>query len=161
MKKALPIIAAIIVVGALAFYGGIKFGSSQNLQANSFQGGNFQGQRQMGQGGNFTGRRNGGQGGNIAGGQILSADDKSITVSIPGGGSKIIFFSASTKIMKSVDAASADLSAGVNVTASGTANPDGSITATTIQIRPELQKNPAGTQQNQGTQQPQTVPQNQ
>jgi hypothetical protein len=171
MKKTLPIIAAIIVVGVLAFYGGMKFGGVQNLQGNSLQGNqrnfagmNFQGQAGAagtGAGANANFARRGGQGGNAASGQILSVDDKSITVSIPTGGSKIIFFSASTKISKSVDAAVSDLTAGVNVMANGTTNPDGSVTATTIQIRPEPPRNPAGTQQTQAAPQTQTVPQNQ
>ncbi len=146
-------IAAIIVVAALAFYGGMKLGASRNLQANSFQGGlqNFrnlspdQRQQMQQQFGNGTDRR-GGLSGGSASGEIISVDEKSITVKLPSGGSRIIFFSSLTKISKSVDAPVSDLIAGANVMANGTANPDGSITAGNIQIRP-LSSAPQQTQQ--------------
>lgn len=156
MKKTIPIIAAIIVVGVLAFYGGMKFSDSKSLQTNSFR--NFQGQAGQGAGGNLSGRRGGAQGGNgnIASGQIMSGDDKSITVSLPGGGSKIIFFSATTKISKFVDAAVTDLTTGINIMATGTTNSDGSITATSIQIRPAMPQNQQPPQQ--PNQQPQQQP---
>jgi hypothetical protein len=155
MKKTLPVIAAIIIVGALSFYGGFSIGNSKNVQANSLQSGqrNFggvNGQGMNGQGGPGINGNTSGRNmlpGNLISGQIISADDKSITVKLLNGGSKIVFFSGSTKITKSVEAAISDLISGISVTANGTANSDGSITAKTIQIRPELPQNPAGTQQ--------------
>lgn len=142
MKKMLPIfIAIVIIVGGGAFYGGMRYGESQKSSAarNGFQTftGNFpqgSGQRQGGQGRAFGGA-------NATSGEIISADDKSVTVKLPNGGSKIIFFSGSTKVTKSVDGSAADLTVGQTIMANGTANSDGSITADTIQLRPAL---PAG-----------------
>jgi hypothetical protein len=139
MKKMLPIfIAIVIIVGAGAFYGGMKYGESRKVTIgrNGFQtfAGNFpQGAGQRPAGANGQGRAF--DGANATSGEIISADDKSVTVKLPDGGSKIIFFSDSTKITKSADGSTADLTVGQTIMANGTANQDGSITAQTIQLR--------------------------
>jgi hypothetical protein len=69
-------------------------------------------------------------------GDIISGDDKSATLKLRDGGSKIVFFSDNTAITKFTQGAKSDLVVGESVMVEGTNNPDGSITATTIQIRP-------------------------
>ncbi|OIO07392.1 hypothetical protein CO115_00755 [Candidatus Falkowbacteria bacterium CG_4_9_14_3_um_filter_36_9] len=54
------------------------------------------------------------------------------------GGSKIVFLSDSTSIGKTTDGTVADLEAGKQVTINGKDNSDGSVTAQSIQIRPNL-----------------------
>jgi hypothetical protein len=139
MKKNAKIaygIIAVIIIGA-SFYGGTLYGKSQAAPA--FQGGNG---NFSGRGFNRTGMPNASSGarsgsaGFIAG-QIVSKDDKSISVELRDGGSKIVFFSPSTEIQKMASASSSDLAGGANVVVNGSANPDGSITAQSIQIRPE------------------------
>ncbi len=137
-------IAVAIVVGAASFFGGTVYEkgklSSQGLLRNA-NGQNANGQRRgPGQGGQGMafGRGGGpnGQNGDFVAGQVTAKDDKSITVKTPDGGSKIIYFSDSTTVGKSVQGNSSDLNNGEQVMAVGKISPDGSLAAENIQIRP-------------------------
>ena len=89
-------------------------------------------------------------GGGFVTGQIVAMDANSITVELKamGGqngapttgattqGSKIVFYTGTTSIMKTTDGTANDLSIGKQVSITGTANPDGSVNAQSIQIRP-------------------------
>lgn len=74
--------------------------------------------------------------GNSAVGTILSTDATSITLKNRDGGSKIILMSPSTSILKTAPGTLSDLSPETTIMVNGTANADGSISATTISIRP-------------------------
>lgn len=131
------IVAAIVIAGA-SFYGGMMYGKSSARPAN---GGNFQRNGQFAANGNGQGgfRRGAGGPGGMGGftaGEILSKDDKSITVKLRDGGSKIVFYSDSTMVGKMVDGTAADLEVGKEVMIAGSANSDGSINAQSIQLRP-------------------------
>lgn len=82
-----------------------------------------------------TGNSRGASGG-MATGEIIAKDEKSITIKLGDGGSKIVFYSTSTRVKKTIDGAATDLEIGKQVVISGSANQDGSITAQTIQMRP-------------------------
>ena len=127
-------IAGIIIVGGGSFYAGISYAKSSTPSRGNFSG-------QFG-GGNrtFTAGTRGGNGGFTAG-QLLNKDDKSITISVQGGGSKIVLLSQSTQIMKSTSGSESDLSNGEQVVVTGSPNSDGSVTAQTIQIRPSMAGN--------------------
>lgn len=146
------IITTAVVVGVGAFFGGMKYAenkSPRRLLQTDFQ--NLQNlspeerqQRLQQLGANAVGFR-GGPGGGIRGGrftagEIISKDDKSITIKLRDGGSRIIFLSDSTEITKSVVGTISDLEVEKSVTVNGIANPDGSITAQSIQLRPNLQQ---------------------
>jgi hypothetical protein len=136
MKKNQTIIVFIIIaiiIGIGAFYGGMQFGKSQINSAQQQRRQAFNGQAI-----NQNGRP--GNGNNFVNGEILAKDDKSVTLKLLDGGSKIIFFSDSTQITKSATGAVADLTTGENLMVNGTTNTDGSITAQTIQIRPKIQQ---------------------
>jgi len=101
---------------------------------------------QAGQGGaaGFAGRTSGGQAGRagapgagaLISGSIVSTDADSVTVALAGGGSEVVYLSASTTVMKSDAGTASDLAAGQNVAITGAKNSDGSVSASSIQIRP-------------------------
>ena len=146
MKKILPIVIIVIVVAAGAFFAGMKYGQSKNsgnLSRGGFQ--NFANmtpeerqQRMQEMGANVGGMRAGNRGEAFNGGEIISKDDKSITVKLLDGGSKIVFYSETTQVGKFVDGTASDLEVGKTVMVTGTTNSDGSITATSIQLRPQI-----------------------
>ena len=118
------VVAIILMAGA--FYGGMTFGQGKRGSSN-FPGGQNQGV-------SIRGNKQGGAGFNS--GEIISKDDKSVTIKLPSGGSKIILFSPSTEVGKFVTGTSADLEIGKTIMVQGSANQDGSVTAQSIQIRP-------------------------
>jgi hypothetical protein len=83
--------------------------------------------------GSFAGRA--GAGGGFVAGQIVSADAQSVTVQLANGNSEVVFYSSSTQIIKPQPATVAALTSGTRVLVGGTANSDGSVTASTIQIQ--------------------------
>lgn len=130
----IAIVATLVIAGGGGFFGGMKYG--QSLTPFGGAKGQFAGMRGATNtpGGAASARLRGGAG--FVNGDILSKDDKSITVKNRDGGSKIIFFAPSTTIGKTTDGTAADLTVGENVMVNGTANADGTVTATNIQIRP-------------------------
>lgn len=137
MKKILLItIIGIVFVGGISFYGGMQYGKSSTETPNI----NGQFSRTMGpQGGTRTGSRamSGSQirGGGMIAGEVLSKDSTSITIKLPDGGSKNIFLSSSTKVMRSTEGNISEIGVGTQIFGQGTTNPDGSISAQTIQLR--------------------------
>ena len=145
MQKTLPLfLLAFIAVGGGSFYGGMKYQENKspttrggrnaanlyNLSPEERQA--FQGMRGVGVRGGAPG------GGGAVAGDIITTDDKSITVKLRDGGSKIVFLSDATEISKFATGTKTDLTIGTTVTARGNANPDGSVTAQSVQIRPTL-----------------------
>lgn len=146
-KKIVPIIIAVIIMaGSGGFFAGLKYGQSKSPVAARGLAGFFassvegNGQQRMrvftgdGTGAGQALRANGG----FASGEVLSKDDKSLTIKLRDGGSKIVFYSNSTEVMKTATTTPAELKVGDTVMAVGSANPDGSITAESIQMRPEM-----------------------
>lgn len=133
-------IGVAVVFGGGGFYGGTvyqnkKIETQRSQRGNNIAngGGNFQ----KGQG-IQDGQRMGGQNqvGGFSDGEVISKDDKSITVKTRDGGSKIVYFSETTQIGKSVEGSVDDLSIGQQLMITGKTNSDGSLTANNIQIRP-------------------------
>lgn len=136
MKNNILIIIVVValVVGAGGFFAGMKYQQGQRGQAFTQQfgaGRNFGGNGITGQGQNRF--RNGG--GQVIG-EILNQDDKSITVKLPDGSSKIVILSDTTTYNKASVGSKSDLKAGERIAVFGTTNSDGSVTAQNIQLNP-------------------------
>jgi hypothetical protein len=136
-KIVLPFTLITIILCSLSFYAGMQYSVSKNTTQRVQFAGQFNRMGQTETNGQRTGMRGAGVG--MVSGEILSKDAKSITIKDRTGGSKIVFLGASTEVMKSAAGTIDDLAIGTNVITNGTANSDGSITATTVQIRPEGQ----------------------
>ena len=134
-KKISFIVLGIIVLGGV-FYGGMVYGKGQKSTGTTGTAA-------------FAGRgTRGGAGGLGAGGftsgQIIAKDATSITVQLMTGGpagtasgSKIVFVDSNTKVTKQASGTLSDLAVGTNISITGTANTDGSVSATAVQIRPK------------------------
>lgn len=145
MKSLLKNTTALIFIvaligGVLGFVGGMKYQESHALS--------FQGQGSTGQDVSFGGRngkgkvrfgKNGRQGGgNITAGEVLSVDADGFTIKLPDGSSKIVNLSTTTTYTKSGSGSKADLKVGETVAAFGSENSDGSISADSVQLNPQM-----------------------
>jgi hypothetical protein len=140
MKPVKPIytLIALVVIGAAAFFGGMQYQKSKTPQMMTFnRNGNGGTQFMQGgrtQGGNFI-RRNG-QGMQPVAGEIIAADDKSITVKMQDGSTKIVLIADTTAINKAEQGTKTDLKTGEKVLVFGSTNNDGSVTAQNVQLNP-------------------------
>ena len=134
MKKILPIvIITLIIAGVGGFYGGIKYNQSKSPSL-------FQKQREQFFQGNVGENFPDGLGNKKAGfsflnGEVIDKDEQSLTIKMPDGGSRIVFFSDFTEISKIANGLIDDIEIGKQVMVNGEENPDGSCTAETIQIK--------------------------
>lgn len=127
MNSKIMIVILLIIVGGGGFFAGLKYQTGKAITAN------FQ-QRQMGN----SFRQRLGQNFRPVRGDIIGRDDKSITVKLPDGSSKIILFSDKTVYLKSSTGSKDDLKTGDKVMVIGTENSDGSVTAQDVQINPPI-----------------------
>ena len=143
MKNKSLLMGAIVVLifGAAAFFGGMKYQESKRPQFGQL--GNGQGPRGQFQQG--AGARQG-QGFRPVSGEIISQDDTSITIKLQDGSSKIVLVGDNTAINKSAEGSKSDLTVGEKVAVFGTDNSDGSVTAQNIQLNPQLRGVPSGSQ---------------
>jgi hypothetical protein len=135
MKPIQPVQVGIIclVVAIAAFYGGVKYDQSKRPAGNFNRqfvtsGGNLQGQNRI--------RTN--TGFRPVVGEVISQDDKSITVKMTDGSSKIVILSDSTNYSKTDKTDKTSLKTGDQVGVFGSDNADGSVTAQTIQLNPQF-----------------------
>lgn len=126
--KPLYVIILLIVFAGAAFYGGMQYQKSQTRAGFV---------RFAGGGGRFGGGFGGGPGANgmmPVRGQVVSSSNNTVTVKLNDGSSKIVDLTSQTTINKTTTGSSSDLKSGETVTAIGTTNSDGSVTAQTVLI---------------------------
>lgn len=145
-KNVLVMVVLVIIVGAIAFFGGMKYQQSKQPQRGSF----MTGQGGQGAQGAANRQRAGAANQNFrpVSGEIISKDDKSITVKQTDGSNRIVIYSQSTEFLKSAAGTVEDLKTGDKVMVVGTSNTDGSVTAQNVQINPPVRNIPTepGTQ---------------
>ncbi|MCK9578070.1 DUF5666 domain-containing protein [bacterium] len=140
-KEYIVFLIILVIVTPCSFYGGMKYqevitnSKMSQMRGQIGQTQNWQKQGTQAQGNTDTNRRGGG----LIGGEVLSINDKNIVLKDRSGGSKIVFFSDSTQYLKSISGTLADISVGANITVTGSQNSDGSVTAKSIQIAPQIQ----------------------
>lgn len=123
------IVVVVLAIGAGAFFGGMKFQETKAASSNSADH-----SQQGGRGQNGQNRFSGGF--RPITGEILNMDDKSITVKLEDGSSKIVLLPDNITVSKTDIGSKADLKTGVKVGVFGTTNSDGSITAQNVQLNP-------------------------
>lgn len=137
LKPILPILLTLVGLG-VGFFGGIEYKNyQQKKMVRNFTTGT--GVQRFNRNGSVAGAETGGmmfRGGLL--GSILILDDSSMTVRLTDGSTKLVLFSDSTKYANNQTGVRGDLVQGLNVVVFGTPNSDGSVTATDIQLNPEL-----------------------
>jgi flagellar basal body-associated protein FliL len=125
------IVAVILVIVAAAggFFGGMMYQKSQVSALGAAGRGSYA--ARFGQAGQSAANR-------PVRGQVLSMSDTTLTVKMSDGSTKIVVLSSSTAFAQSAKAALTDVKTGDTVNVVGTANSDGSVTATDIQINPPM-----------------------
>jgi len=133
-NQIISIIVLLILVGIGAFFGGTKYQQKKTVSQFSQR----TGQNMMGRNtGNITGQAN--RGGAVFRqtiGEIINADDKSITVKLTDDSSKIVLLSDTISVSQFTQATKTDLKIGTKVAVMGDQNTDGSITGRNIEINP-------------------------
>jgi hypothetical protein len=137
-KETIIVILVALVAAAAGFFGGIQYQKQQKISFGFGQFGNGPGMMNSfnnGQNGS-RGNRNGMMSNRQTVGKIINTDDKSITVELNDGSSRIVILSDSTSYSKADPASKADLKTGERVAIFGTTNTDGSVTAQMVQLNP-------------------------
>lgn len=119
------LIAVALAAGGGGFFGGMQYQKGKQTATPAF-----------GNAVQFRNRLGAGASGGAVRGTIASIQGNTMTVKLRDGSSKIVLLAGSTTVDKTVTGSTGDLTAGAAITAIGTANSDGSVTATTVQLNP-------------------------
>lgn len=129
----LPVVGAVILA-AIAFAGGfaVANATAPKVVTSANGGGNFGNGQGFGPG--ASGRPRGGGFGGGASGTVGSVSADQMTITTAAGGQRIVLLTPTTTVTQVTSATKAvsDLKGGETVTVVGTANPDGSVTATSV-----------------------------
>lgn len=129
-KKNLIAGLAVLALVIAAFLGGRAYSAARRPS--------FSGARPGGMAGTMPGDRGGmrGPGGTgFVSGRVISLDAQGFTVQLQNGSTQVVLASSSTVVTKSVSGTLEDVVASSTVTIQGSANADGSYTASSVQVR--------------------------
>jgi len=131
-KKIIGIASVALIVGiGVGYFGAnaLRPAVAQNTR------GNFTGAAS-----NFGGMRgaSGAAGGRLLSGTVAKQDAGSITLNTRDGSSHVILVTPATTVQKSVSGMLTDVSVGSTIIVTGSTNSDGSVSASSIQLRPGL-----------------------
>lgn len=131
-------IVVVLILCAASFFGGTFYQSKKTPTFN----GNFNrtGNPMMMRPGTGSGQTGGPRqmGFRPVSGEVISVDDKTITVKLTDGSSKNVYYSDKTTVNKAQQATIKDILAGTKIAVFGNTGTDGSVTANSIQIDPTL-----------------------
>lgn len=132
------LIVAVLIAGTLSFFGGMKYQDYKTSKVRT----NFMGQFRQGttelNGQNRAGTNARLTGGKPVAGEIVSIDDKSITLKMQDDSTRIVILADSTTYSKTETGSKTELKTGIQVGVFGIDNSDGSVTAQNIQLNPEF-----------------------
>ena len=137
-------VVSAVVAGGAGFYGGTLY---QKAQRTAGRGQFTAGVRgAAGQTGGAAGARNAagsgpvgmGMRGGAINGEVTAKDDKSLTIKMADGSSKIVILSGATTYRRTTDSSIGDIEVGTKVSTFGSTNTDGSVTAQNVQIDPMM-----------------------
>lgn len=133
-KILLVIALVVLVAGAGGFFAGVQYQKTQRVSAGNLQA--LRGQFGQGNRAQISGMPFQGQGRPVSG-EVIDRDEKSITVKLADGGSRIVFVGETAKVNKMTSGVKDDLVEGAQVFVTGTENSDGSVTAQSIELNPK------------------------
>ena len=125
-NKNLLVAILVISVGVGGFFAGIKYQQSKQTLKTGFQ------TKKKGKQGILRNQQQTKT--KAIKGEVISRDEKSITVKLPDNSSKLILISENTLINKTSEASVDDLKNGSQVMVFGKPNNDGSVSAVNIQV---------------------------
>ena len=124
-KNWITVVVGIVCALAFFFIGRATVGTSTTAGRGAFASSTRTGA--------FAGRA--GAGGGFVAGTVVSISNGVMTVSLANGNSENVYYSSSTSIIKPQPASASQLTPGTLVMVGGSSNSDGSVTASTIQVR--------------------------
>ena len=128
-----------IIAGGAGFYGGTKYQSPRSLsRAGQFAGRGTAGQNigSSGRGTNGSAQPGLGLRGGAVLGEVTAKDDKSLTIKLSDGSSKIVILSDSTTYRTTSESGLDSVEIGMTISSFGESNTDGSLTASNVEINP-------------------------
>lgn len=131
MAGAVVLVITAAIIGFAFGRGGVFGPGSRGRPFGSGEVGSWQGQM------NGDKKSSSFRGNGVLGGEIISREASSLQLQLNDGGSRLVRFSSTTQVQKMTEGSLDDLAVGSSVNISGQTNADGSLSAKSIQIRPE------------------------